>query len=880
MGLTPMMQQYLDIHEKVPDAILFFRLGDFYEMFFDDAIKAAKVLEIALTGRDCGLEERAPMCGVPYHAAESYIAKLIEKGYKVAICEQLEDPAIAKGIVKRDIVRVLSPGTITDEKALNAGENNYLMSLYLGKKQLGMAYVDVSTGEFYTTEIVGSQILSRGLDEIGKIAPAELLVNGTLYKENNWVSTVAEQWGAMINPYPSHYFEVKKSEKRLCRQFDVFTIDALGLRDHEAALRASGALLAYLDETQRRTLGHLNNLRYYKAEEYMLLDRATRRNLELSETLRRGDKKGSLLWVLDHTATAMGARMLRRWIEAPLLDLAEIKNRQLQIEELTRHSTALDDLRKQLLKVYDLERISGKLAIGNANPKDLLALKQSLQTVPEIKKFLMTLDAPHLQKHLQGKPVLNSIADLIERGISDDAPFVIKDGGVIADGFHEEIDEIRSFNQGGKNRLQALEQVEREKTGIKTLKVKYNRVFGYFIEVTKSYLDQVPEAYIRKQTLTNAERYFTPELKELEGKILGSEERLLRLEAEIFADIRNKVLDELEAIQNTATEIAELDTLYALAKAAILGNYVKPEVTDSNALHIEKGRHPVVEKLVGQGNFITNNTDLNAEDCRVMLITGPNMAGKSTYIRQVAIITLMAQIGSFVPAERAVIGITDRIFTRVGASDDLATGQSTFMVEMTEVSNILKNATERSLVILDEIGRGTSTFDGISIAWAVVEYLWDTKTCGAKTLFATHYHELTELENTKPGVVNFSIRVQETAEGVLFLRKLVRGPADKSYGIEVARLAGFPKSVTDRAEAILSVLDEGETSYREGVLAVEKPDFIDNQMHIFNMLPALSNEESQVLDSLRDLPIDEMTPMEAMNSLYHLQKTLKEDHEA
>lgn len=877
MGLTPMMQQYLEIHEKVPDAILFFRLGDFYEMFFDDAIKAAKVLEIALTGRDCGLEERAPMCGVPHHAAESYIAKLIEKGYKVAICEQIEDPSEAKGIVKRDIVRVLSPGTITDEKALDARENNYLMSLHLGKNQLGIAYVDLSTGEFYTTEITGSQILTRGLDEIGKISPAELLVNAPLYQEKTWVNTVEEQWGAMINVYPSHYFEVKRSEKRLCQQFDVFTVDALGLRDHEGALRASGALLAYLDETQKSALDHFNHLRYYKAEEYMLLDRATRRNLELSETLRRGDKKGSLLWVLDHTATAMGARMLRRWIEAPLLDLSEIQNRQLQIEELTAHSTALDDLRKQLLKVYDLERIGAKLAIGHANPKDLLALKQSLQTIPKIKSFLMTLNAPHLQNQLQDKPSLNTIADLIERGIDDQAPFVLKDGNVIADGFHEEIDEIRSFNKGGKNRLQALEESERNRTGIKTLKIKYNRVFGYFIEVTKSYMDQVPEDYIRKQTLVNAERYFIPELKELEGKILGSEERLIRLEAEIFANIREQVLKELEDIQNAATEIAELDTLYALSKAAILGNYVKPEVTKDDVLFIEKGRHPVVEKLLGQGNFITNDTDLNVEQCRVMLITGPNMAGKSTYIRQVALITLMAQIGSFVPAESAVIGLTDRIFTRVGASDDLSTGQSTFMVEMNEVSNILKNATERSLVILDEIGRGTSTFDGISIAWAVVEYLWDKKTVGAKTLFATHYHELTELENTKPGVVNYSIRVQETAEGVLFLRKLIKGSADKSYGIEVARLAGFPKSVTDRAEDILSVLDESESTYREGVLAVEKPDFIDDQMNIFNIIPPRSEEESQVLDRLRDLSIEEMTPMEAMNSLYYLQKTLKEE---
>ncbi len=877
MGLTPMMQQYLDIHEKVPDAILFFRLGDFYEMFFDDAVKAAKVLEIALTGRDCGLDERAPMCGVPYHAAESYIAKLIEKGYKVAICEQLEDPSEAKGIVKRDIVRVLSPGTVTDEKALNAGENNYLMSLYLGKKQLGIAYADLSTGEFYTTELVGTEILNRGLDEIGKTVPTELLVNAALYQEKNWMHTVSEQWGAMINPYPAHYFEVNKSKKRLCRQFDVFTVDALGIGDHEAAVRASGALLAYLDETQKRNLGHLNRLRYYKAEAYMLLDRATRRNLELSETLRRGEKKGSLLWVLDHTATAMGARMLRRWIEAPLLNVAQIRERQVQIEELTRHATALEDLRKQLLKVYDLERIGGKLAIGNANPKDLLALKQSLQTFPKITTFLMSLDAPRLQKHLSDTPSLKKIADLIERAINDDAPFVLKEGGVIADGFHEEIDEIRSFNTGGKNRLQQLEEAERKKTGIKTLKIKYNRVFGYFIEVTKSYLDQVPETYIRKQTLANSERYFTSELKELEGKILGSEERLLRLEAEIFSDIRNQVMEELAAIQNAATEIAELDALYSLAKAAIIGNYVKPEVTDSYELYIENGRHPVVEKLIGQGNFITNDTALNEEESRVMLITGPNMAGKSTYIRQVAIITLMAQIGSFVPAHSARIGLTDRIFTRVGASDDLATGQSTFMVEMTEVSNILKNATERSLVILDEIGRGTSTFDGISIAWAVVEYLWDRKTCGAKTLFATHYHELTELENTKSGVVNQSIRVQETAEGVLFLRKLVKGPADKSYGIEVARLAGFPKSVTDRAQAVLSVLDESENSYREGVQAVEKPDFIDNQMNIFNMLPARSDEENRVLDRIRDLSIEEMTPMDAMNALYLLQKTLKED---
>ncbi|MGL4607325.1 MAG: DNA mismatch repair protein MutS, partial [Eubacteriaceae bacterium] len=753
-SLTPMMVQYLQIHEEVPDALLFFRLGDFYEMFFDDAIKASKELEIALTGRECGLEERAPMCGVPYHAAQNYIVKLIEKGYKVAICEQVEDPKVAKGIVKREIIRVISPGTISEGNLLEEKKNNYLMSLYLENNQLGIASLDVSTGDFYVTEIKSpslENLLSQLKDEIGRLLPSEIILNPTFFKEPLALELVEKKFGILTSLYPEKYFKVMESTQRIIKQFQVFSLGALDLDKREHAIAAAGALLAYIDETQKRALNHIKHLSYYQNNDYMVLDLSTRRNLELTETIRGLEKKGSLLWVLDKTVTAMGGRTLRRWIEAPLINKESILKRQGSVEEFYNNPRSMNELKEALARVYDLERISGKIAFGTINPRDLLALKQSLEMLPRINLILETMEAKALLKIYDRKENLENVYTLIDNAIEENAPMTLKDGNVIKKGFHEEIDLLREASEKGHEWIRDLEIEEREKTGIKSLKIKYNRVFGYFIEITKSYLSQVPEEYIRKQTLANAERYFTPELKEKENKILGSKESLLRLETQLFQEIRDELLKEIQGIQKKAGEIAQLDALYALAAVAHKNNYIKPNINDGKIIEIEGGRHPVVEVFIGENQFIVNDCLLNDTDQKVMLITGPNMAGKSTFIRQVATIVLMAQIGSFVPAEAASIGIVDRIFTRVGASDDLASGQSTFMVEMTEVANILKNATDRSLVILDEIGRGTSTFDGISIAWAVVEQLWDKNAIGSKTLFATHYHELTELEVLKEG---------------------------------------------------------------------------------------------------------------------------------
>lgn len=874
MALTPMMQQYLKAHEQVPDALLFFRMGDFYEMFFDDAIETARVLELTLTGRDCGLEERAPMCGVPHHAAENYIAKLVEKGYKVAICEQVEDPATAKGIVKREIVRVVSPGTVADGKLLDSKKNNYLMSVYKDKNIIGLAYLDVSTGDFFVTEFGGKEVRDKLTDEVARIRPAELLISPTLYKEKETVEELEKRFDVYTNLYPAKYFELAAAEAKLKEQFDVYSLTAVGLEHCPYGVRAAGALLKYLDETQYRVLSHINHVSFYKNDEFMVLDHATRKNLELTETLRSGEKRGSLLWVLDATVTAMGGRMLRRWLEAPLLNIEAITSRQNKVEELYNNPGALPELKTILRKVYDLERLCGKISFGSAGPRDLLSLKQSLAVLPTLAEFFASFDAPTFREVFGDGERLVDIHDLLDRAIADDAPLVLKDGGVIKAGYDAEINEYREAGTKGKDWIIDLERSERERTGIKSLKVKYNRVFGYFIEVTKSNLDQVPEEYIRKQTLANAERYFTEELKEMETKILGAEEKMTRLEYEVFQKVREEIIARITDIQACARDIAECDAIYALAQTAIEQNYVKPVLSEGTTLEIVGGRHPVVETIAGQGHFVRNDTALDESNCRIMLITGPNMAGKSTYIRQVAIITLLAQIGSFVPAETATIGVVDRIFTRVGASDDLATGQSTFMVEMTEVSNILKNATAKSLVILDEIGRGTSTFDGISIAWSVVEYLWDKNIIGAKTLFATHYHELTELESLKEGIQNFSIGVKETADGVVFLRKIKRGSADQSYGIEVAKLAGFPRAVTNRAQEILGYLEQGEDTYREGMLATGNTTYQSDQVNFFEMVAENSAEEQEVLDELKDLSIDTMTPMEAMNRLYGLKTKL------
>lgn len=878
MALSSMMKQYLEIHEKVPDAILFFRVGDFYEMFFDDAVSASKELEIALTGKDCGLEERAPMCGVPYHAAEGYIAKLVEKGHKVAICEQTEDPAKAKGLVKREIIKIVSPGTFTSDRYVDAKENNYLVSLYGGKTSVGLAYLDISTGDFQTTEISYDKKFSRVIDELGRVNPSEIIVNPTLYRQSDVIHNIEERFGCMISLYGSQFYKPSFAQEKLKEQFDVYSLDALGLKNHEAAVRASGALISYVDETQKKVLGHINHLSFYLPDSYMFLDLATRRNLELTETMRSGEKRGSLIWVLDYTVTAMGGRLLRHWIESPLVDKKMIEERQDLVEELTKNPGALPDLKSCLSKIYDLERICGKISFGTVNPKDLLALKQSLSMLPEIKRFVDGVDAPKLQNRFGDGDLLTDVYDLIDAGISDDAPFSLKDGGVIKAGYNKEIDTYREAATKGKSWILELEERERERTGIKSLKVKYNRVLGYFIDVTKSNLDLVPDDYIPRQTLVNSERFFTTELKEMETKILGSAERLSELEYQLFTDIRKKTLAEILRIQQRAADVAELDALYALATAAVERQYVKPEIGEDGVISITGGRHPAAEALMERNAFIANDTLLDEDENRMMLITGPNMAGKSTYIRQTAVITLMAQIGSFVPADAAHISLVDRIFTRVGASDDLTTGQSTFMVEMSEVSNILKNATKDSLVILDEIGRGTSTFDGISIAWAVIEYLLDRRHIGAKTLFATHYHELTELENIKDGIKNYSIDVRETKDGVVFLRKIKRGAASHSYGIEVAELAGFPKAVTRRAKEILKELDKSETSYADSLIDIETQAVAENQIDFFSMAGSgLSETEKAVLESLRDIEINTITPMEAMNTLNDLKNQLSED---
>ncbi len=880
--LTPMMVQYLKIHEEVPDALLFFRLGDFYELFFDDAITASRELEIALTGRNCGLEEKAPMCGVPYHAAQNYIVRLIEKGYKVAICEQVEDPKDAKGIVKREIVRIISPGTISEGKLLESKRNNYLMALYFKEETLGIASLDISTGDFFVTEIHEKNkdtLMSQLFDEIGRLMPSEIILNPHLFEDSSLIKRIESCFGIMTNLYPEKYFNLSKGEKRILDQFKVFALGALDLENRCHAISAAGALLTYLDHTQMRALDHIKSLNYYESQDYMLLDLSTRRNLELTQTLRALEKKGSLLGVLDQTITAMGGRVLRRWLETPLLKVKAIKKRQNTVSAFYDHPEKLKTFKKILSKVYDFERLCGKIAFGSATPKDLLALKQSLGALPNIDALLKTFENADFSGIFTSTDLLDDLWSFIDSAIDDNAPLVIKDGYVIKSGFNEKIDRYRQASEKGHDWLRDLEIQEKEKTGIKNLKVKYNRIFGYFIEVTKSNLDQVPERYIRKQTLSNAERYFTPELKEMEDQILGAQDSLVVCETQIFQEIRKKLLSQIMRIQTKASEVAQLDALYSLAIVALANDYVCPELSDDAILDIQNGRHPVVENMIGKQYFITNDCFLDNEKQRIILITGPNMAGKSTFIRQVALIVLMAQIGSFVPAEAAKIGIIDRIFTRVGASDDLASGQSTFMVEMTEVANILKNATSRSLIILDEIGRGTSTFDGISIAWAVVEHLYDHKTIGAKTLFATHYHELTELENIKSGIKNFSIQLKETPDGVVFLRKIRPGPADQSYGIEVAKLAGFPPPVTLRAQEILSHLESGEDTYRNELLSSSSLSFEEpkaNQLDFFEIANTITPEEEQALLTLRGLKMDEMSPIEIMNLVYELRKRIGE----
>ena len=875
--LTPMMQQYMQTKKEYPDCILFYRLGDFYEMFFDDALTASKELEITLTGKNCGLKERAPMCGVPYHAVDGYLNRLVSKGYKVAICEQLEDPAAAKGIVKRDVVRIVTPGTNLDTQALDETKNNYIMCIAYASDHYGVSVADVSTGEYMVTEIENSEKL---FDEIYKFMPSELICNEAFYMSGMDFELLKEKLGITVYSLDSWYFDDAVCERVLKEHFHAGTIEGLGLTDYDCGVIAAGALMQYLVETQKRDLSHISHLTIYASGKYMLLDSSTRRNLELCETLRDKQKRGSLLWVLDKTKTAMGARLLRSFIEQPLIDKEEISNRLEAVGELKDNAICREELREYLSPVYDLERLISKISYKTANPRDLIAFGTSLSMLPHIKYILSTMKSPLLVEVCEQMDELQDVCDLIDRAIMEEPPIQIKDGGIIKEGYNEEIDRLRAAKTEGKTWLAQLEAKERENTGIKNLKIKYNKVFGYYLEVTNSFKDMVPDYYTRKQTLTNAERYITPELKELEDIILGAEDKLFSLEYNLFSDVREQIAKEVERIQKTAKAVAAIDVFASLALVAERNNYVCPKMNEKGVIDIKNGRHPVVEQMIENDMFIANDTYLDNSKNRISIITGPNMAGKSTYMRQSALIVLMAQIGSFVPASSAKIGIVDRIFTRVGASDDLASGQSTFMVEMTEVANILRNATSNSLLILDEIGRGTSTFDGLSIAWAVVEHIANTRLLGAKTLFATHYHELTELQGKLSGVNNYCIAVKEKGDDIVFLRKIVKGGADKSYGIQVAKLAGVPDSVIERAKEIVEELSANDiTSVTKNITPAtagtkkkkERLDEVDlTQMSLFDTV-----KDDDILEELKTIDVGNLTPIEALNKLYELQNKIK-----
>jgi DNA mismatch repair protein MutS len=866
--VTPMMQQYLSIKEQYKDCILFFRLGDFYEMFFSDAEVASKELEITLTGKDCGLDERAPMCGVPFHAADGYVARLISKGFKVAICEQVEDPALAKGIVKRDVIKVVTPGTVTDIAMLDDRKNNYLMSVCKNGNFYGIAAVDITTGDFYATRITWGNTRGKLLDEVAKYLPSELVVNSEFNSDTEFLSELKRRFSIYISTFEDSSFEYGIASETLKEHFNNIS---LNLSDYDISINASGALLKYLDMTQKVSLNHIQNFISYSIEEYMVLDAATRRNLELTETMREKSKRGSLLWVLDKTMTSMGGRLLRKWIEQPLLNIGDIELRINAVDEFKNKFMARVEVRELLKRVYDIERLMGKVVLGSVNCRDLTALKNSISQIPYIKDLLKDFEAQYNKNCYEQLDCLEDVCQMIEASIIDDPPITIKEGGIIKDGYNQEVDKLRQASTQGKDWIAAIETSEREKTGIKNLKVGFNRVFGYYIEVTKSNLSSVPDAYIRKQTLANCERYITPELKEIEDTILGAEEKIILLEYSLFIEIKDNIASQLTRIKTTARSLAELDALASLAEVADREGYCMPEITASDEIQIVDGRHPVVEKMIDKSSFVPNDTMLDMDEDRLAVITGPNMAGKSTYMRQTALIVLMAQIGSFVPAASAKIGIVDRIFTRVGASDDLASGQSTFMVEMSEVANILKNSTKRSLLILDEIGRGTSTFDGLSIAWAVIEYIVNKENLGARTLFATHYHELTELEGKLSGIKNYCITVKENGEDIIFLRKIIRGGADGSYGIQVARLAGVPLPVIDRAKEILLDLDDADISKNGKARKAKKQ--VEGQMDLFAAAAAAS-QNNEILEEIRKIDISRLTPIDAMNVLYELQRKM------
>lgn len=879
--LTPMMQKYLETKDEYKDCILFYRLGDFYEMFFEDAKCVSKELELTLTGKSCGLKERAPMCGVPFHSAEGYITRLVSKGYKVAICEQVEDPKLAKGLVKREVIRVVTPGTNCNLDALDESKNNYLMGIVSSGDRFGISAVDVTTGEYLLTEV---DTPGKLLDEINKFMPSEIICNDAFYICGIDVEELKGRLGISISALAPHYFDEEMCKKALCRHFSIASLDGMGLADFSIGILAAGAVMEYLVETQKNSLAHILSLVPYYSGKYMLLDRNTRRNLELVETLREKQKRGSLLWVLDRTKTAMGARKLRSSIEQPLINKEEIIKRYDAIDELNQNMITREELREYLNPIYDLERLLSKISYKSANPRDMIALLSSLKMLPHILFLCKNFESHFFDELSEMLDPLEDLCELIDSAIQEEPPLALHDGGIIKEGYHEQVDKLRTAKSEGKTWLASLEAEEREKTGIKNLKVKFNRVFGYYLEVTNSYKALVPENWIRKQTLANSERYTTEKLKELEDIVLGAEEKLYNLEYQLFCEIRDHIFTQVDRIQRTAKAIAMIDMITSLAYVAEKNNYVRPSLNERGVLNIKDGRHPVIEQMIDHDMFIANDTYLDEESHRLMIITGPNMAGKSTYMRQTALIVLMAQLGCFVPASSADISLADRIFTRVGASDDLASGQSTFMVEMTEVANILHNATKNSLIILDEIGRGTSTFDGLSIAWAVVEHIVEKKNIGAKTLFATHYHELTELEGKLEGVQNCCIAVKEDGEDIVFLRKIVKGGADKSYGIQVAKLAGVPESVLERAHEIAAQLESGDintvvsvnpvTDYssREKRKGEESGEMA--QLSIFDAVTSFSYED--ILFELRDIDLSHVTPMDAMNLVYKWQNKLKD----
>ena len=866
--ISPMMQKYLETKEEYKDCILFYRLGDFYEMFFEDALIAARELEITLTGKDCGLPERAPMAGIPHHAAEVYAEKLIEKGYKVAICEQLEDPKEAKGIVKRGVIRILTPGTIVESNLLEEKKNNYIMSICKSGIYFGISVCDISTGEFYSSEIKGENNFALLLDEIARFAPSEIIANSMMFECQEEMDKIRERFSIYMSRFNDKFFTDEVGNLSLDYNILENKREVTNLKEKPLAVKSINALLEYLNETQMTSLEHINTITIYNLSKYMALDINARRNLEITEKMRDKSKKGTLLWVLDKTSTSMGGRLLRRWLNDPLLEVKDIQERLDAVKELKDNMMLRGEITDTLKKVYDIERLAGKMTYGNANARDMITLKNSLERLPEVKSVLAMCQSHKLKELYENLDELKDVFALIEKSIVEDPPMTIKDGGIIKLGYDSEIDTLKRASTEGKTWLAKLEADEKEKTGIKTLKVGYNKVFGYYIEVSKSFVSQVPERFIRKQTLTTGERYITEELKTIENQILGAEEKVVNLEYNAFVEIRTEIAKNIKRLQKTANVVSTLDVLSSFAQVAEDMNYCMPVVKDDGVINIKEGRHPVIEKMIGSGNFVPNDTYLDKNGDRLAIITGPNMAGKSTYMRQVALITLMVQVGSFVPATEAQIGVVDKIFTRVGASDDLSMGQSTFMVEMMEVATILKEATENSLVILDEIGRGTSTYDGLSIAWAVAEYIANKEKCGAKTLFATHYHELIELADKQEGIKNYSIAVKEKGEDIIFLRKIVEGGTDESYGIHVARLAGVPKVVTKRADEILTSLE------RKSMLSGKKQEkeskkVVEGQFDMFNFKLA------EIAHEIDKIDLNELTPIDALNTLVRIKEKMK-----